>query len=76
VRSGIGEGAGTVAGRTGGGAVDKVRAGGAMVVASGGIVKSGITASCFTMTGVPGGEALKKISAMPWGRRMQPWDAA
>ncbi len=82
-RRATGVGAGTVerttAGRTaGGGAVDRtiLGAGGVMAVASGGMVKSGMTASCFTTTGVPGGEALKKISAMPCGNRMQPCDAA
>jgi hypothetical protein len=31
---------------------------------------------CFTMTGVPSSTALKKISAIPLGRRMQPCEAA
>jgi hypothetical protein len=30
----------------------------------------------FTMTGVPSSTALKKISATPEGKRMQPWEAA
>lgn len=71
----------TATGRTGGGgAADRSRVGanGAVVAeaATSGVLTERITASCFTMTGVPGGEALKKISAMPCGRRMQPCDAA
>jgi hypothetical protein len=71
----------TATGRTGaGGAADRTRVGanGAVVAgaATSGVLTERITASCFTMTGVPGGEALKKISAMPCGRRMQPCDAA
>jgi hypothetical protein len=28
------------------------------------------------LTGVPGGAFSKNFSAAPWGRRMQPWEAA
>ena len=67
----------TVAGRVAGGALYRTTCG------PGGTTESGagtgarcITASCFTITGVPGGEALKKVSAIPLGRRMQPCEAA
>jgi len=33
-------------------------------------------ADSFTTTGVPTGELSKKRSAIPWGRRMQPCEAA
>src|SRR4051812_42532931 len=84
-RSGIGEGAGTmvrtVAGRTGAGPVDRTRvgAGGATVVETGpcgGAATVCMTSPSFTMTGVPTDAALKNVSAIPWGIRMQPCDAA
>ena len=84
-------GAGTVerteAERTG--AVDRTRlgAGGASVVGAettggtvagrgGGIVTECVTASSFTMTGVPTGALSKNVSAISLGMRMQPCDAA
>ena len=53
----------------------RVGAGGATVEGagtSGGAVTTCMTASCFTITGVPGAALLKKTSAIPFGRRMQP----
>jgi hypothetical protein len=84
-RRGTGVGAGTVlrtiAGRTEAGALVRTTlgAGGATVVCRGiraGATTGCVTASCFTITGVPTGALLKNGSAIPAGRRMQPWEAA
>jgi len=42
----------------------------------GGALTVCLTPSSFTMTGVPGAAALKKVSAMPCGIRMHPCEAA
>ena len=50
--------------------------GGIVAGRGGGTVMECVTASSFTMTGVPTGALSKNVSAISLGTRMQPCDAA